>query len=108
MSDHEHAGHPRFCFEVTAECIIADPARWTWHIGDGNTKPMTAQEIESNKHESHALIYTDGHIAVTLYEHCYAMWRVSDGTIAGGSLWNKGEWRLTPESVTRIQKACAP
>ena len=104
-SDHEHAGHPHFRFAVTAECLITDPAFWVWHRGDGSTSPMSPEDIRNQGHEEHALIYTDGHVAVTLHEYCYAMWYLNDGATAGVSHWKKGEWRLTPESVEKIKKA---
>lgn len=52
--------------------------------------------------ECHALICTDGHVAVTLYEGCYAMWRLSDGVLICGSLWEKGAMRLCEKAVYDI------
>jgi len=54
---------------------------------------------------SHELIYTDGYIAITLYECCYGMWSVcSDDRDIGGSLWQRGTYRLAQNSVYDIKK----
>jgi hypothetical protein len=36
--------------------------------------------------ERHALIYTNGTVAVTFYECCYVMWHLFDGRWVGGFL----------------------
>lgn len=88
MFEHEHGDHPDYKFLVEVEFIGERPAdlpEWD----------------DSYRNETHALIYTDGHIALTLYEHNYAMWGW-DGTLLLGNYWKKGEWRLTDESITKI------
>lgn len=99
--EHEHADHRDYKFPVVAE-YIGNPDRHMWHTSEGLV-PMSADEAYADAHETHALIYTDGYVAVTMHEHCYAMWYLHDGAFAGGSLWNKGEWRLTREAVERIR-----
>lgn len=76
--EHEHADHPTYLFPVVAQ-------------------------IDGEEWETHALIYTDGGIAVTMYEYCYAAWYVRDGELMGGSLWEKGAIRLAPESLEKIR-----
>lgn len=73
----EHGDHPDYMFPVTVE-----------HVGwEGET-------------ETHALIYTDGRIAVTLSECLYRMWLLPEGAMHGADV--RGEWRLSPASVAAI------
>ncbi len=55
-----------------------------------------------NAHELHALIYTDGSVAISMYEGCYAMWYLPSGELVGGSLWDNDKYRVTPDSVTKM------
>ena len=56
---------------------------------------------------SHALIYTDGYVALTLYENNYSLWHVArDGEWISGSLQDDS-YRLSRESVGKIQAWCA-
>ena len=75
-----HEDHPTRLFEVTAQ---------------PNQGPQ----------ETHTLIYTDGTIAVTLYDCCYAMWHLSTGWLMHGTLWTKGDY-LAPESGKAIKAHC--
>ena len=90
---HEHEGHPTFIFPVVAEYI-------------GERVPLPELD-RSYGPESHALIYTDGCVALTLYEYVYATWNARTGSLWTGSLWTKGEWRLTDESIAKIKAHCA-
>jgi len=45
-------------------------------------------------------VHTDGTIAVTLYECCYATWSLPDGELREADV--RGEWRLSPASVAAI------
>lgn len=49
----------------------------------------------------HALIYTDGNVAVTLWEHCYTMWSARYGEPIGGSYQRECE-RLSEASINAI------
>lgn len=51
--------------------------------------------------QTHALIYSDGFIAITIHECCYCMWHLKDGSFGGGRSCYEG-WRLTEESVEKI------
>ena len=97
---HEHEDHPTFLAPVTVEYLGTETPTW-----DGPDGPiaMTPEEVRQFKYEEHALIYTDGTIAVTLFEHCYAMWNARTGSLMHGSLWNQGEWRMTADGI----KVCA-
>jgi len=50
-------------------------------------------EVRDALGETHALIYTDGYIALTMHECCYAIWNLStrDGQ---GSLWKRAISKL--------------
>lgn len=94
MMEHEHADHPSYKFPVEVAYCGPEP-------------PADLDEISKAcdfGSQSHALIFSDGAIALTLYECCYAMWRLSDGSFMGAAsvLWKKGEWKLTPEALAEI------
>lgn len=84
--------HPDYKFSVTVEYVGPDPIGF-FVDGNGNLTPMPPDMAEAMNRQEHDVIYTDGSIAITLYEHCYAMWYLRDGSFGGGSLWCK-DWRL--------------
>jgi hypothetical protein len=103
MLEHEHGDHPDYKFPVNVRYLGKEFEPWdVEHAVFG--RKLTAKERKRSRDETHALIYTDGSIALTLYETSYAMWYLRDGTIAGGSMWKKGEWRLTQASRNKIAK----
>lgn len=108
MYEHEHGDHPDYKFPVITDYVGEKSAaeRFTWSTGAGVTTPMDGAYLEHAMHERHALIYTDGVIALTMYETCYAMWGVTSGKCMGGSLWDKKEWKLSQESLDKLQKFC--
>lgn len=101
MYEHEHGDHPDYKFPVTIEYIGKDPDHGCCVDGAGNKIPASEIGYDTNT-ETHALIYCDGSVAITMYECCYAMWHIRDNELAGGSLWKKGEWRFTEESWEKI------
>lgn len=84
MLEHEHADHPDYKFPIYVEFFGKD-------------------HLEGFRGEKHALLYTDGIVAVTIYECCYAMWLVINGELLGGSLWEKDEWRLSTDAMKKIK-----
>jgi hypothetical protein len=103
LLEHEHADHPDYKFPVNVD-----------YIGKIVTEDITEHEecfgnkadearVREFRGETHALIYSDGYVAVTTYEHCYAMWHLRNGMLAGGSLWKMGEWKLSKESSEKIR-----
>lgn len=84
MLEHEHGDHPDYKFPVVVKFIGK-------REGDDYADDF----------EEHALIYTDGCVAITLYEYCYAMWYLGNGELAAGRLWNKGDWKL--EELEKIR-----
>lgn len=90
MLEHEHAAHPDYKFPVKVEYRgpkVEDLPDW-----DMSYKP-----------ETHALIYTDGSIVVTLYEHTYGVFYLNDGSSMRDKHWYK-EWFLTQESIDEIKR----
>jgi len=98
----EHDDHIDFICSINADRIEGYAGDWV--DGNGVHVPMTQDECDWFNHQEHALIYTDGYVAVTLFECCYAMWHLKDGLVAGGSLWKRGEWKLTEKSLQKIQE----
>jgi len=97
MLENEHGDHRDYKFPVVTEYIGPPPP------------PPEEQEpgiLYENHPETHALIYTDGCVAITLYECCYAMWHVKDGSLGGGALWKKGEWKLSETAIAEIKRRC--
>lgn len=95
MLECEHGDHPDYMFPVTALYVGADEEKFIERHGD---------TVVDCGRELHALIYTDGTIALTMYECCYSMWSVGDGKILNEHLWyKKGEWRLDEKSLERIR-----
>jgi len=107
MLEIESGDHPDYLFPVEAEFIgeitndhIEDYKMMTSSLG------LDSALVRHFMRERHALIYTDGCVAVTLYECCYATWIVGTdrdaGRIEAGHMWKKTDWRLTQDSVDKI------
>ncbi len=60
-------------------------------------------EVEASTYEPHdeALIYSDGSIAVTLYECNYTMWHKRGGVYLHGPEWSKS-WKLSAGACEKI------
>lgn len=92
MLECGHGDHPTYKFPVTIEYrgkIPEDLEEWD----------------KSYCSETHALIYEDGYMALTLSECTYYMWSLYDGQWRGGSSWYNKDWYLTEESVNKIIKS---
>ena len=97
MLEHEHADHPNYKFPVAAE-YAGDVEDVTHRDEDGTVLYVSSPQ-------THALIYNDGDVALTLYEHCHAMWSVRSGELLYGSLWDARAWKFTSESMELLLKA---
>ncbi len=86
MYEHEHGDHPDYQFPVTVTYVLPRPELPEW---DHSYEP-----------QDHALIYSDGSIALTMYECCYTLWHLRDGSYIGG--FSK-DYRLTEESLEKIR-----
>lgn len=62
------------------------------------------EDRENSPREIHGLIYTDLSVALTMYENCYAIWHLKDGSCLGGRLWASKEYRLSTESIAEIRR----
>lgn len=90
MLEHEHGDHPDYKFPVTVEYR--------------GVLPEGLDEWDcSYKPETHALIYSDGCVAVTLYECTYGMFNLGDGGSITNKNWHK-DWFLTQSSIDEIRK----
>ncbi len=103
MWEHEHGDHPDYKFPVEIDFVGSvtpdDVADYEMICGE---KAPDEDAIRRSKGETHALIYSDYSVAITMYECCYAMWSLRNGNVMGRSLWDKGVWRLSPTSVEKI------
>lgn len=109
MMEHEHADHCDYMFPVHVRYTGSEPEKvFTMHGPEGPVE-MSPEWVESQCNETHALIYTDGNIAVTMSEYCYAFWSVTSGLCTGShsTLWKPGEWKLSDESLQRVKESCA-
>jgi hypothetical protein len=87
MWEHEHGDHPDYKFPVYVEFYgEEDPVMPGFH-GD-----------------NHALIYTYGNIAMTMFEASYHVFKLSDGEVLMSNYLKKGEWRLSVESLEKVKK----
>jgi len=103
MWEHEHGDHPDYKFPITVEFIgnITEEDIQDYQLF-GGTDPDESK-VRLSKKENHALIYTDGmSIALSIYECCFAMWSLKDGSLMGGNLWKKGEWRIQEHDLVKI------
>lgn len=95
--EHEHADHPDYLFPVSivyTEPVPPVPADWE---GDA---ALWALDYET---ETHALIYYDDSIALTLYEACYFIWSLRDGRgFSGFGRRESPGWLLSSEDRERI------
>lgn len=104
MWEHEHGDHPDYKFPVVIEYVGGKPEeQFRVMHGDGTVEPMSKEWADARSRETHALIYSDGHVALTLYECTYALWSLADGLIKAGQMWKKGDWRLNEQSIEKIR-----
>ena len=95
MIEHEHGDHPDYKFPVDIQ----------WHgppeeVIDRNDDGSV---MFDDSERTHALLFADDAIALTLYECNYTLWRLVDGTLHGGP-YHEGPWRLSEESLTKIRE----
>lgn len=102
MWEHEHGDHPDYKFPVDVEYAGA-PREMYFIIGDGTRVPMSKEQIRAHNKETHALIYSSRSVALTLYEHCHALWNLKTGEVMHSSLHKPKEWKLTDESLEKIR-----
>lgn len=104
MWEHEHGDHPDYKFPVEIEFIgpVDETDREEYKRFCG--VEATDDNVRAYRGETHALIYNDSSIAITMYECCYSMWYLRDGTLANEHLWyKKTEHILSQKSVQMIK-----
>lgn len=105
----EHGDHPDYKFPITVEYCGREPAETYFSFvrqgEDGKlvSEPCPPHMLYGMSHETHAVIYTDGYVLVTMNECCYAMWSARDGECWGGNLWKRGEWKVSAESLEKLR-----
>lgn len=104
MYEHEHGDHPDYKYPVqvlfTGE--VTDDHRHDYEMLCGKP-PENDDECRRLFGETHALLYTDGNVALTMYECCYAMWYCLDGACGGGRFWKPGNWKLDLTTLRPIK-----
>ena len=89
MMEHEHADHPDYKFPVEVEYFGSIPK-------DHNDWDPSFED------QTHALIYCDGRIALTIYEDDYNLWNLKTGKVK--SMWLNDDWKLSDASLKRIKE----
>lgn len=90
MLEHAHADHPTYVMPVDVEFI--------------GEKPSDLPDWDSSyETETHALIFADDCVALTLYECTYSLWSLNrDGAHLHSSFgMHDKNWRLSEESVKK-------
>lgn len=109
MYEHEHGDHPTYMFPVEMEYtgpvedIHRDDYRTIYRFCGMNAGEFTDDDVRQSLGETHALIYTDGNIALTLYECCYAMFSMDSGVGLYGRFVSKNH-RLSDASLKMIRE----
>jgi len=96
MLEVAHGDHQDYKFPVEIEYIgpVTDALREDyWHMS-GEIEPESDDQVRDMFSEVHALIYTDGTVALTMYECNYAIWSVRTGECLGGRYVSKQNNRL--------------
>jgi len=102
MLEHEHGDHPDYKFPVEIEYVGAVDSDMHADYEMMCSKAGTEEEVRDFQKQTHALIYTDGSVALTMYECCFAMWYLRKGECGGGSLWKSKYWKLSDSSREKI------
>jgi hypothetical protein len=100
MYEHEHGDHHDYKFPVYVKFTgsILDAARANFKILAGYAG--SDDDVRSFLGEEHALIYTDGVIALTLYECNYYLFSLATGELFYGS--TSHNYKLANESIAKI------
>ncbi len=105
MYEHEHGDHPDYKFPVDVHCVgpINEADRHDANMMAG--RECTDEEILRIRDETHAFIYSDGHIALVMYECNYAIFSLGTGELISGPFWMKRrQWCLSAQSLQQIKE----
>lgn len=103
--DHLPNGLPVRCItrdQLLIECEHGDHPDYKFPVEVGRER-FLERDDERKFNDIHAFIYSDGTIALTMYECNYAVWSLRDGMILHGPAWTRGQ-RLTDESLKQIRE----
>lgn len=102
MLEHEHADHPSYKFPVDVEYVGEVTQQEIDEFSTAHGTSFTEAQVRKMNNECHALIYSDGNVALTLHECTYSLWRLDDGL----SLWSgrDSDKCLSVESLKKISK----
>lgn len=110
--DHLPNGLPARCTRwdgLRIECEGGDHADYLFPVTAETSLPhevLAGGEHINFDQSGHALIYTDGEVALTIYEACYSLWSVArDGEWISGKLQDES-YRLSRQSVDQILAWC--
>lgn len=120
MLEHEHGDIEGYIFPINVEYIGQKTEdRYQCVNGLGEISIMDDDWQYCIDHETHALIYANPGVAVTMYECCYTMWslvssprfkggkRIEDepaGLCMGSHLLEIGKWKISDESLEKIKE----
>lgn len=105
MYEHEHGDHPDYKFPVDIHYVgpIDDDTRHDADMMAG--RKCTDEEALRMRDETHALIYCDENIALTMYECNYVVFNIHTGLISSGPMWlRKKQWCLSAQSIKEIRE----
>lgn len=104
MWEHSHANHPNYKFPVDVEFIgtLTDDDIQDYRICCGKD-PLDDEKLRNFKRETHALIYTDGNIALTMFEYNYYIFNVMNGKLIGAPHWAELQRKLCDTACTQIK-----
>lgn len=120
MLEHEHGDHPDYIFPVDVEYVgPKDESRYELSDGNGYISTMDESWKYLTDHETHALLYANHSVAVTMYETCSSVWFLQEdirgplnarvlvgkaGRCVASHLLNGEEWCISEESLAKIKE----
>lgn len=106
LLEHHHADHPHYMFPVNVDYVgdITDVLQFLKDVLD--VENPTEEQARYHRQEYHALIYTDGSIAITLYECTYYMWTLKTGRLLQSS-YNSYDYILNSVDLQKIRDISA-
>jgi hypothetical protein len=118
MLEHEHGDHPDYIFPIDIEYIAKLDELDYEDYKQINGEDGTPDQVRESCGETHALLYSNHSIAVTMYETCSATWMLQEqkifrddgievveivsGGCIGGHMWKAGEWKISNKSLDDI------
>lgn len=107
VMEHEHADHADYKFPVDIEYVgvVDDDYMIDFEMLSG--RMGSEDEVRRSLMETHALVYANDNVAVTMFEHCYAFWYTKSNKLVYGTLWKPNNWRLSEDSLFKVRTYAA-